>query len=136
MTCFSKLSTLLILFLLSFSTLQAQKAGGGDPVEMANKMTQTMTDSLTLSTAQAAKVKEINLEYGNKMDAARKAARENENIDREAMRATMTTLREDHKAALKNILTTEQFAKFEKMDAARQGKRREGRGGPEGRGDQ
>jgi periplasmic protein CpxP/Spy len=133
MTFISKLSPLIILFLLTSWNLQAQRDGGGDPVEMADKMTQTMTDSLTLSTAQAAKVKEINLDFGNKMAEARKAARESENPDREAMRATMKTLREAHKAALKNILTAEQFAKFEKMDAARQEKRREGRGERESR---
>jgi len=105
---------------------------GGDPVAMAERITKVMTDSLTLSTAQATKVGEINLKYANKMSEFRKAARESEDFDRSTMREGMRKMRADQNAELQTILTKDQWTKFEKMEAERK-KKREGRRGRKGK---
>ncbi len=111
--------TLLQSFLLAFLTAggfaaaQAQPGGGMgmDPEKRAEQQTATMTEKLSLSEAQTAKVKEINLKYANKM----KEARDNAGGDRETMRATMTTLRGEQDKELQTVLTEEQWQQWLKI---------------------
>ncbi|MFT4666150.1 MAG: protein CpxP [Polaribacter sp.] len=129
-----KLAAVFMLCFLCSLNMQAQRGGrGGDPIEMAQKQTQRMTDSLTLSTAQANKVSEINLKYANKVSDFRKAARESEDFDRTTMRENMQKMRGEQTAELQTILTKDQWTKFEKMEEARMQKR-EGRKGRKGKG--
>ena len=118
-----------ILIVASFSSLEAQRGGRGNPEEMAERQTKMMTDSLTLSTAQVKKVSEINLKYAKMTSESRKAARENMDPDgdREAMRTSMRAMfqkiQAERKDELKVILTSEQIAKLEKIEANRQSRR-------------
>lgn len=69
-----------------------------------------MTDKLSLSEAQTAKVAAINLDFAKKADAI-KAANEDRAIGREKMKA----LRMEQKEAIKAILNPEQITQFEAM---------------------
>lgn len=104
--------------ILSFSVLMAvsltataqqpggRRGGGGDPAQRAEMQTQLMVDSLSLSAKQAEKVKAINLSFAEKQKAARA---NNQEGDWEKMRATMDSLRNEHNAELKTVLTAEQY---------------------------
>ena len=80
-----------------------------------------MTEKLSLSAEQAAKVSAINTEFAAKRKAVKEAA--TEGVDK----ATKKALRTEHKAAIKAVLTPEQVATFEAMKKDRKG-RRGGRG--------
>ena len=115
-----------LLFLVFSINMQAQPPGGGerpsmDPVKRAEKQTAMMTEQLTLSEAQSVKVQEINLKYAEKSKAMREA---NTSGDRTAMREQMTALRTAQDAELKTMLTSDQWAAWEKIQA----EQRENRG--------
>ncbi len=105
---------------------------GGDPVQRAEMQTKMMVDSLSLSSKQSEKVKEINLKYATEMKEARS---QNPDGDREKMRSAMDALRTEQYAALKTVLTKEQYDHWLKI-GAEMGQRRGGRGqdGNEGQG--
>lgn len=117
MQIIKKLLTIFVFVLLTINALQAQRPNGGgrggDPKERANQQTERMIEALDLSAAQGEKISALNLAYAEKMLAARKAARESG--DREAMRATMQTMRKEQNEALKKYLTAEQVTKWEKL---------------------
>jgi len=123
-----KILTVAILLVFAISA-NAQRGGDGrgmDPAQRAEMQTKMMVDSLSLSTKQGEKVKEINLKYANKQKEARSA---NADGDWEKMRAAMEALRTEQSAELKTVLTQEQFDHWQKIAAA-QGQRR-GPGGNE-----
>lgn len=105
---------LVLTLLLSagrFISMNAQPGGGNwnaDPEQRATQQTALMTEKLALSEAQSAKVKEINLKYANKI----KEAREKAAGDREAMRATVGTIRQEQDTELKTVLTEEQWKQW------------------------
>ena len=108
-----KIFAFIALFTAGFAGALLAQPGGGwnaDPEQRANQQTATMTEKLALSDAQSAKAKEINLKYANKM----KEARANANGDREAMRGTMTTLRQEQDKELQTIMTDEQWQQWVK----------------------
>ncbi len=102
----------------------AQPQGGWNrsPEEMANAQTERMKTDLALDEAQTEQVSALNLKYAQKQAAAREEAAG----DREAMRATMGSLREEKNKELKAILTAEQYQKWETIQA----ERGNSRGGP------
>ncbi len=124
----------LILLLACFGILQigtalAQPGGRNmDPVQRAEAQTQLMTDSLSLSEAQSAKVKEVNLKYAQK---SKELFEKNTEGDWEAMRASMMALRAEQDAELKVFLTEEQWANWERIRSKMRGPG--GRGGGEGK---
>jgi len=126
-------SILLVLALLvtSFTSLQAQRGGGRSPEATAERQTKMMTDSLTLSPAQVKKANEINLKYAKMKAESRKTARENmaSDGDREAMRNNMRAMYKkveaERKAELSVILTSDQNARLEQVEANRENNRGE-----------
>jgi len=118
-------------FLLLFaSQLEAQRGNWGrSPEERAEQQSNMMRDSLALSDAQYEKVKEVNLEYAKKFDEMRN----NAEGDWSAMREQMGALRQEQNEALKALLTTEQYEKWQKIqEAMRQRRGNRGRGGGRG----
>lgn len=106
-----KLFALALLLTAGFAPRLGAQPGGGwntDPEQRANQQTATMTEQLSLSDAQSAKVKEVNLKYANKM----KDAREKAAGDREAMRGAMTSIRQEQDAELQTVLTEEQWKQW------------------------
>lgn len=116
-----KVVTTLIFAVLTLLTLQAQRPGGsrggGSPEERAAAMTERMSTELDLSAAQSEKIKGVNLEFAQKMQEKRAAARASG--DRESMRELMKVMREEQAVALKKYLTTEQIEKWDKIQAER-----------------
>lgn len=116
MNTIQKSLTLVLALLLSLTFTFAQgraPRGGGPgnltPEERAERQTDVMTERLGLTEEQVAKVKELNLAFAEKMQANREKAGE----DRQAARDAMLATRDEHVEALKNVLTEEQFEKWE-----------------------
>lgn len=129
-----KLGLSTLLFILVFTQLQAQGPGGKqgqmDPEKRAEQQTAMMTQKLGLSEAQATKIKEINLKYAAKAKTLREA---NTGGDRTAMRGQMTTLRTEQDAELKTMLTSDQWATWEKVQTEQRANRDErGKGSKRG----
>ncbi|MCF8247601.1 MAG: DUF4890 domain-containing protein [Saprospiraceae bacterium] len=128
------LSAALLLFSAMVAQAQGGQRGGSDPAQRAEIQTKMMADSLSLSTKQGEKVKEINLKYANKQKEARQA---NSDGNWEKMQATMGTLRTEQDAELKTVLTQEQYDRWQKI-ASQQTQRRGNQGrdtdGKEGQG--
>lgn len=121
-----KLAMSALLFLVFSINMQAQPPGGGerpsmDPVKRAEKQTAMMTEQLSLSEAQATKVYEINLKYAEQS----KTMREANTGDRSAMREQMTAMRTAQDAELKTMLTSDQWATWEKLQAEQRANRGE-----------
>lgn len=107
-------AVLALVLSLTFAYAQGPGPRGGGyadrtPEEIAEQQTTRMTQQLALTEEQVAKVKELNLAFAQKM----KENRDQTAADREAAREAMTANREAHGEALKNVLTEEQFQKWE-----------------------
>jgi Spy/CpxP family protein refolding chaperone len=88
--------------------------GPGQPQRMTPaERTDRLAKELSLTGEQKAKV----LALFTKQDEARQKAFSDRSGDREAMRASMQKEREEFAKNMKAILTEEQFAKYEKLDA-------------------
>ncbi|MEY3051690.1 MAG: hypothetical protein RLY31_1475 [Bacteroidota bacterium] len=112
--------TVLFLTCLLPAALPAQP---GDPAARAERLTLMMQEKLSLSGKQLEKVREINNRY-----AAKQAeAWQNAAGDREAVRRTMGTLREEKDKELKKVLTAAQYEQYEAMEQALRNQRGEGR---------
>ena len=99
-----------LTFLISAGLAANAQPGSwnADPEQRATQQTAQMTEKLSLSEAQSAKVKEINLKYANKM----KEAREKSAGDREAMRGAIGTIRQEQDAELQTVLTEDQWQQW------------------------
>lgn len=73
------------------------------------------TDSLAVQLDLTKEQKPQVLEVFKSMDAARRKAFEDAQGDRDAMRAAMQSAREDGDKKLKEILTKEQYEKYQKL---------------------
>lgn len=116
-----KIKFLLFVFSLAVLGLQAQNGRGFrmEPEALAQRQTDDMAEQLALSEAQKEKVHQVNLNFAQKM----KAAREEADGDWTAMRETIGALRKEKNAELKKYLTGEQFKKWEDIQAERREKR-------------
>jgi len=106
--------SLMALFMLAGLAVYAQPGGGGrmmNPEQRAEQQTAQMTEKLSLSEAQAAKVKEINLKYAKQGQEAREKA----DGDWEAMRGTMTAIRQEQDKELQTVMTQEQWDQWVKV---------------------
>ena len=101
---------------------RSDMAGGGGQGFAAK-----MAEELKLTDDQKAKIKAANDEQREK----RQAIREDANLTQEQKREKTTALREETNKKMKEILTPEQFEKWEKM-RQQGGPRQGGPGGPQG----
>lgn len=111
------------LFLIGAASVSAQGTERPDPAERAEKQAERMATVLDLTPEQAEKVREINQSFAERA----KAGREDLRKQREAMQ-------EARKAALKSVLTEEQFTKLETLQAQRMERRDERGGADRGKG--
>jgi len=119
-----KLVFLNALLIISFNHLDAQSFGnqpGMTPEERADRLTTSMSNQLSLSQAQIAKVKEANLIFANQLLQARRGNKG----DRSKMRETMLAIRVEHNAEIKKYLTAEQFENWEKIETQQRAERRQ-----------
>jgi len=119
-----KKERLLLLFigLFMFNLSFAQRGGAldRDALEQRRKAQfENLVATLELSEDQVVEMKSINKEYGDKM----RATRRDDTKSRDDIRANMKTMRIAQKAEIKDILTAEQFVKYEKFQEEQQAKR-------------
>ncbi len=113
------------LFLLC-QVIFAQTATNREPKsaeERAEMATARLTKTLSLNEDQATKVKAIHLERFQKMEALK--AKFKEADDKVAARGEAKTAVEEADQKLKEVLTAEQFAKYEQQKQDRMQKQRE-----------
>lgn len=101
----------------------AQKA---DPDAMAKKLTDRMNKELTLSGDQYQKVNTIHLDYAK----AAAELKNSSNTDRAVQHTEIKKLKEKRDAALKGVLTSEQYQSYlqhkeERHDKKKAGKKKE-----------
>lgn len=120
-----------LLFVMIFATVTvAQNRGMGnfDPKERAKSQTDELTKVLDLNKDQQQKVLDLQLKSAEEMTAMRQEMM-NGGGDRDAMREKMTKSREELNAAMKKILTDDQYKKYEKYLEERRNMRGGGPGG-------
>ena len=121
---------LFFIAVLFLSGLAMAQPGSGkhknvSPETRAAKMTERMTKELSLNDQQAKEIETVNLEFVTQLSANRvqrtaKEKKEKEEIKK--MRGNMKEAREARDTKLKSILTEEQYAKYQKENAQREGK--------------
>lgn len=102
------------------SVEQGPGQGPATPEERAERQTRMLTEHLSLSADQTAKVKPIILARINEQSSLREKMQEGG--DRQAMMGEFRKLNEKYNAQIKAVLTAEQYAKYE----ANQGQMRGG----------
>lgn len=96
-----------------------------NPDTMAARLTSLMEDRLALSEEQVASVAGINLKNTRELISLREEYRGN----REKMRSEAEKIREQRDTEMKEILTEEQFVKYEALMEEQQNRMRQGRRG-------
>lgn len=99
--------------------------GGGNfnPEEMVERQMAEMKETLNLSDKQEKQMRELILENFDDMSKMR----EKSGGDREAMREQMQQLREEQNNKTKEILSDEQWEKYQTFQEERRGRRGQGR---------
>lgn len=111
--------------LVSFVTVNvsAQQRGNMDPQQMAQKMTDRVKQNVTgITPGQESQILSAEQDFATGMQTARN----NSNGDRSAMHSQMESLKATRDAKIKTILTADQYAQYQKMEAAHQGGHRGG----------
>ncbi len=108
-----KLGFLFVAIVLGTTLSMAQPQGprNMNPEDMAKRQTEQIKEAVGLNSDQEKKVYDLSLEMSKKM---RTMFQENQGGDREAMREKMTTLRGEQNKKMKEILTADQWSKYEK----------------------
>lgn len=105
------------------------ESGGGmgrgnfNPEELVDRQMTEMKETLDLSGKQEKQMRELMLENFDNMSKMR----EKSGGDREAIREQMQQLREEQNNKIKEILTEEQWEKYEAFEAERRSRRGQGR---------
>lgn len=103
--------------------------GGGnfDPAAFVDRQMEELKESLELSDDQEKQVREIITAGFETMRQAREEMQDGSG-DREAMREKMQAMREEQTQKIKAVLSEEQFAKYEQIQAERRERMRQGGG--------
>lgn len=116
-----------LLVMVAFATLGASAQFNFNPEDMAKRQADNLKETCALSQEQYDKVLKIYLDNGKKMQAERDSIQKaGGQMNMESFRARQ----EKTNASLKEILTEEQYAKYEEMQ--KQMRRRFGGGGDGG----
>jgi len=101
--------------------------GGGnfDPAAFVDRQMDELKEGLELTDEQTEKVREI-ITAG--FETMRNAREEMQDGDRDAMREKMQQMREEQTAKIKEVLSAEQFAKYEQIQQERRERMRQGGG--------
>jgi Spy/CpxP family protein refolding chaperone len=109
---------------LTFTTVSAQEKEKKTPQERATMLTERMDKALVLTADQKAKISELNLGVALKNEKIRKDTAISKDKKKEALEANKAT----RDMNLKMILTPEQYAKVQKMEAKMHDRREERKG--------
>jgi protein CpxP len=121
---------ILFFMLVMAATSMAQGFGGGQqmtPEERAKQQTAQIKEAVGLNADQEKKVLDLNVEQGKKQSKMFEEM-QGGGGDMEGMREKMTAMREETNKKMKEILTAEQWTKYEKWQEERRS--RFGGGGP------
>ncbi|MCG8582028.1 MAG: DUF4890 domain-containing protein [Bacteroidales bacterium] len=118
----------LLIMSLAACNLNGQQRRMPSPKEMSERQTEMMVKNLALTEQQEKAVSEINFKYAGKFQNLRKEAAG----DREKMRTLRNDLVNNKNEELKNILSSEQFEKYKKLEEERAKEMRNGRRGGRG----
>ncbi|MEX0967932.1 MAG: hypothetical protein WD077_11885 [Bacteroidia bacterium] len=114
-----------VLGIMMFSyNISAQERNAPVAEEQSNKMTEKMVQTLELDEAQEQKVSIIN---GN-MTAGIAKVKEQNSEDREKARAEVSAIWDDHDRQMKEVLSAEQYRKYQELKAERRQNMRKKRG--------
>ena len=114
----TKITTIILIFALGYSSFAQQQAPRGgmrqqltpeQQVQMAQRQTERMKESLKLDEEQEKEVRTINLKYAVLRAQIAEAARAEEGID---LRALLTELEEKREGEILPILNAEQIEIF------------------------
>lgn len=105
---------------------QREGRGNFNSEEFVNRQMEEMTELLDLSGKQEKQVREIMLAGFDEMAAMRDEMR-NGGGDREAMREKMMQMREKQNDKMKEVLSEEQWEKYDTYQKERRGRRGQGR---------
>lgn len=122
----TKALVLSFLFLLGAASVRAQatdRTDRPDPSERAENQAERMAIVLDLTPAQTARVREINQSFAERVKG-----------EREEGRNQRQALQQERTAALKTVLTEEQFSKLEALQDQRKERRSDRGGEPRGKG--
>lgn len=97
---------------------QQEKREHKTPEQRATGMTEKMTTKLSLDDSQKAKIQEINLGIAQKNDAIR----QNTTLTREQKFAQIKENHDSRKAQYKEVLSADQYAKYEAWEKEKQEK--------------
>ncbi len=114
--------------------VQRGPGGGGNRMVRMGKMQDELFAKLNLTAAQKEKVKAHSKKMADKMKSAFEAAQKNPSADRAEMRKNFMAMREEGDKGLKDILTAQQWTKFETLRKEARAKARQNMGGPGGPG--
>ena len=117
----------LFISMMTFAQPPGPPGGQMDPAEMAKKQTKEMVEDLGLDEEQATKVEAVNTKFAEKMQEMFKSGGGPGGSDeeREAMHKKMDTLHSDKDADLKEILTEEQYKKYQEIEKKKMEERRQ-----------
>ena len=106
--------------------------GNFDPAAFVDRQMEELKEGLQLTDDQEKQVREIIVAGFETMQKAREGMQDG---DRDAMREKMQKMREEQTAKIKAVLSEEQFAKYEQIQAERRERMRQngfgGQGGPQ-----
>ena len=103
-------------------------SGNFDPAAFVDRQMEELKEGLDLSDDQEKQVREILTAGSETMRKAREGMQDGGG-DRDAMREKMQEMREEQSEKIKAVLTEEQFTKYEKIQAERRDRMRQGGGG-------
>lgn len=115
----------------------AQGNRGNNRANMQERMKERIENyvkELKLDTKKAAEFKKVLTESSEKMQKEMASARESGNQDREAMREKMTKLNNERDAAVKKVLSADEYKKYQEILKKEQEQRGQGRPGGQGGG--
>ncbi len=103
-----------LFFLTASATVSAQRMDRQTtPEQRAEREAEQLAQALELTDAQRAEISAINLNYAQKLEAAR----EEVGRDRDAMRTITESLREEQNAEFAAVLTDDQYAELLELQA-------------------
>ena len=120
-----KIGFLMLMFVIAVTAGKAQPGQGGrgsgqprqfNPEEMAKRQTQEIGEAVQFTQGQEAKVNDLNLKYAKKRQEMRSGGsfRDMDDAARQEMRKKMEALDTEKSKEMKQILTADQYVKYEK----------------------
>lgn len=131
-----KFGFLLLMFVIAATAGKAQPGQGGqgpgqprqfNPEEMAKRQTQEIGEAVQFTQGQEARVNDLNLKFAKKRQELRSGGsfRDMDDAARQEMRKKMEALDTEKSKEMKQILTGEQYVKYEKYLVERQQRNRD-----------